>query len=55
MRECYNDHKDSNTTACEYANEIKERFSEEKMYAAFVEAMNVPTAASEQQEMLEFG
>ena len=35
MRKCYEDKKDSS----EYASELKERFSKEKMYARFVGLM----------------
>lgn len=46
MRQCYNDIIQSTedthaTNACNYAEELKERFSEEKMYAQFVEAMGI--------------
>ncbi len=44
MRECYNDiTSETECKSCEYAEELKERFSEDKMLAAFVSAMNVET------------
>lgn len=54
MRQCYDDYKTKNTSACEYAKEIRERFSEERMYAAFVEAMNLPEANTAESEIVEF-
>jgi len=42
MRECYENREDGNASA-EYAQELHERFSEEKMYAKFVEALSPPT------------
>ena len=57
MRQCYEDVKSEKTTACEYAKELKERFSPEKMYAAFIEAMNIPdslTTESQEQTLMEF-
>jgi len=42
MRNCYNDVSgEEQCESCEYAEELKERFSEEKMLAAFVTAMDV--------------
>jgi len=42
MRECLNDIKENASEKhCEYAAELMERFSEEKMYKQFVDAMNV--------------
>ena len=43
MRQCYEDVTNGIDNSCEYAKELKERFSNEKMYAAFVDAMNIPT------------
>lgn len=43
MRQCYEDVTNGIDNSCEYAKELKERFSNEKMYAAFINAMNIPT------------
>jgi glycosyltransferase involved in cell wall biosynthesis len=39
MRACLNDVIDNNTNSCEYANNLKERFSEDKMYNMFAESV----------------
>lgn len=54
MRECYNDYISGNDEACNYAEELKERFSPEKQYAAFIEALNLPELETSNQEVLEF-
>jgi len=56
MRQCYDDVNAGNSDACDYAKELHERFSEEKMYAAFVQSINHPITEIEQQEqeILEF-
>ena len=44
LRQCYNDTNDNTGTAAAataYANELKERFSQEKMYAEFVNALGL--------------
>lgn len=46
MRACYNDvaeNKGLSANACQYAQDLFERFEENKLYAQFVEAMNVDT------------
>ncbi len=41
LRQCLNDYKEKkNEDVCEYALELRERFSEEKMYAKFVEEVS---------------
>ena len=47
MRECYNDIMDGKNDACDYANELKERFPPEKQYAAFIEAMELPDQSND--------
>jgi glycosyltransferase involved in cell wall biosynthesis len=42
MRECYNNREDKNSF-CEYATQLRERFSEEKLYAAFCDAIYSPS------------
>lgn len=54
MRLCYDAILDKTDTACEYAEELHERFSEEKMYAAFIEAMNLPIVQTPESELVEF-
>jgi glycosyltransferase involved in cell wall biosynthesis len=54
MRQCYEEVTAGNNTSCEYAAELKERFSEDKMYAAFVDAMNLPATEGASTEMMEF-
>tara|TARA_B100000085_G_scaffold123031_1_gene111998 strand:- start:8823 stop:10082 length:1260 start_codon:yes stop_codon:yes gene_type:complete len=42
MRACYNDissDENNNSNICEYANQLKERFNEQKMYGEFVAAI----------------
>lgn len=53
MRQCFDDINNNTegtfaTNACEYAVELRERFSEEKMYAAFCD--NVFTMSAEEEE-----
>ena len=54
MRACYDDYSSDNDNACNYANEIKERFSAEKQNAAFIDALNLPEIEVIKQEVLEF-
>jgi glycosyltransferase involved in cell wall biosynthesis len=42
MRQCYNDITNGIDDSCNYAIELRERFSNENMYAQFVNAMNIP-------------
>lgn len=39
MRKCYNDIVEDKTSSCEYALELRERFSEEKMYKLFADSV----------------
>lgn len=56
MRQCYNDILAGKDDSCEYALELKERFSNEKMYELFVDSMNIPVAKQpENDEIVEFG
>ena len=56
MRQCYNDIVAGKDDSCEYALELKERFSNEKMYELFVDSMNIPVAKQpENDEIVEFG
>tara|TARA_Y100001972_G_scaffold126776_1_gene181495 strand:- start:2602 stop:3834 length:1233 start_codon:yes stop_codon:yes gene_type:complete len=54
MRQCYEDVNNNKNDACEYAKELHERFSEEKMYEAFIDAMNHPITKVDNQEIMEF-
>tara|TARA_B100000242_G_scaffold212615_1_gene154748 strand:+ start:679 stop:1932 length:1254 start_codon:yes stop_codon:yes gene_type:complete len=54
MRLCYDEVTDGTNTACEYSKELCERFSEDKMYAAFIEAMNLPIVQTPESELVEF-
>tara|TARA_A100001011_G_C14321075_1_gene850659 strand:+ start:5886 stop:7118 length:1233 start_codon:yes stop_codon:yes gene_type:complete len=49
MRNCLNDVLNSNVVACEYAGELKERFSKEKMYKLFVDSVLSVCTENEQQ------
>ena len=50
MRNCLNDIKNGNLdSVCEYANELNERFSEEKMYKMFVDSI-LATLDSQQED-----
>jgi glycosyltransferase involved in cell wall biosynthesis len=47
MRLCYNDHSEGSgfaSSACEYAEKLHERFEENKMYAQFIDALNLDTS-----------
>tara|TARA_B100001094_G_C18195434_1_gene810447 strand:+ start:5060 stop:6295 length:1236 start_codon:yes stop_codon:yes gene_type:complete len=55
MRQCYNDVSNSKDSSCEYAAELKERFSNEKMYSLFIDAMNLPPIKNvDSEEIMEF-
>jgi glycosyltransferase involved in cell wall biosynthesis len=54
MRQCYEDYKTENNDSCKYATELQERFSNEKMYAEFIDGMNLPEIQNVEQEVMEF-
>ncbi len=49
MRNCLDDVINNNVIACEYASELKQRFSKEKMYKLFVDSVLSVCSESEQQ------
>ena len=53
MRECYENITESSTKAINYVTELNERFSEEKMNAEFIAAMNLEENTVEE-ELVEF-
>ncbi len=54
MRQCYEEVLAGTDKACQYAKELKERFSDTKMYAAFVEGMKLPEMVVPESELVEF-
>ena len=55
MRLCYNDvieNKGPAASSCEYAEKLHTRFEESKMYAEFIDALNIDTSEFDVEEWI---